>query len=94
MPWKTCRCEEWVEARLYVEAERQVAAEAIAHGRGIGRQRIQEPAERRQRVVEVAERLRTHHECDHRWRGRPGGGECGECGDHMKYYSMVRATHR
>ena len=91
MPWKTCQCEQWVERRLYAEAERQVAAEAIAHDRGIGRPRIQEPAVRQQRVFEVAERLRTHHECDHKWRRSHGDGRCGECGNYMKYFLMVRA---
>ena len=97
MPWKTCQCEQWVERRLYAEAERRVEAEAIAHAtplvgdRGIGRQRIQEAASRRQRVHEIAERLRTHHECDHRWRRRQGGGRCEDCGNYMKYFLMVRA---
>lgn len=90
MPWKTCGCDEWVESRLYSEAERQVAAEAIAYDRGIGRRRTQEPVVRQQRVFEVAERLRTYHECDHRWRRSQGDGRCGECGNYMKYFLMVR----
>jgi hypothetical protein len=91
MPWKTCGCEQWVEGRLYAEAERRVAAEEITHAAPRvwdGGQQIQE---RRQRVFEVAERLRTHHECDHRWRRRQGGGHCGNCGDYMKFFLMVRA---
>ena len=85
MPWKTCRCEQWVEGRLYAEAARRVAAE------GMGQQRIQEAAERQRRVAAVAERLRTHHECDHRWQRTSGGGHCGECGDHLKLFLMVRS---
>jgi hypothetical protein len=90
MPWKTCGCEQWVERRLYAEAERRVAAEEIADG-DIGPQQIQEAAERQQRVFEVAERLRTHHGCDHRWRRKPGRGRCGDCGKFMRYFLMVRA---
>ena len=91
MPWKTCQCEQWVEGHLYAEAERRVAAEAHATGNlVIGRPRIQEAAQRRQRVHEVADRLRTYHECDHSWRRRQGGGDCGDCGNYLKYYLMVR----
>jgi hypothetical protein len=95
--WKTCKCEQWVETRLYAEAERRVAAEEIARppplvwDRGIGHPQIQEAAERQQRVVEVADRLRTHHECNHSWRRRQGRGECGQCGKTMRWYLMVRA---
>lgn len=89
MPWKACRCEQWVEERLYAEAERRVAAEAIAIAVP-GRQRNQEP-ERRQRVFEVAEGLRAHHECDHRWQRTQTSGRCDECGNYMKYFLMVRA---
>ena len=90
MPWKTCQCEQWLERRLYAEAERRVAAEEIGI-RGIGQPQIQGIAGRLHRVFEVTERLRTHHECDHRWQRRDGGGQCGECGDYLKYYLMVRA---
>ena len=94
MPWKTCRCEQWVERRLFAEAERRVAAEEIVRpvgNRGLV-QPIQEAAERQRRVVEVAERLRTHHECDHSWRRRDGSGRCESCGNYMKYFLMVRAS--
>ena len=97
MLWKTCRCEQWVERRLYAEAERRVAAEETAHAAplfedwGAALQRIQVATERQRRVVEVAERLRTHHECDHRWQRRQGSGRCGDCGNYMKYFLMVRA---
>jgi hypothetical protein len=67
---------------------RRVAAEA---NRGIGRLRIQQTTERRHRVHEVAERLRTNHECDHRWRRRQVDGRCGDCGNCMKHFLMVRA---
>ena len=90
MLWKTCQCEQWVERRLYAEAERRVAAEEIGI-RGIGQRWIQGAGERQRRLFEVAERLRVHHECDHRWQRRDGGGRCGECGHYLKYYLMVRA---
>ena len=99
MPWKTCRCEQWVEGRLYAEAERRVAAEEIARPAPLVddaifrmyQPRIQEAVERQQRVVEIAERLRTHHECEHRWQRKQGSGRCGDCGNYMKYFLMVRA---
>jgi len=90
MPWKTCQCEQWVERRLYAEAERRVAAEEIGI-RGIGQRRIQGAGERQRRLFEVAEHLRVHRECDHRWQRRDGRGQCGECGHYLKYYLMVRA---
>ena len=53
MLWKTCQCEQWVEIRLYAEAERRVAAEEIGI-RGIGQRRIQGAGERQRRLFEVA----------------------------------------
>ncbi|KAI1769902.1 hypothetical protein F4818DRAFT_456466 [Hypoxylon cercidicola] len=69
--WKTCRCEQWDEHRLY-----ERAAEIDA------RDDEDQPGERDrpQRVQHLMDNLRRDHECDHtRWFSRGGPRECEEC---------------
>jgi len=71
-PWKTCRCDQWDEERLYERAE------AVVDRQPAGQQG------RAERIQQAAEQLRENHECEHeRFRGIGGQGrkfECEMCG--------------
>jgi hypothetical protein len=82
--WKTCRCEQWEERRLYATAEARME-------RQYGEQaRVERPLEWREEVEEFAQNLRVNHECfpTHRWRGH-GPGNCEECGMYMPVFLRV-----
>lgn len=72
--WKTCRCEQWAEGRLYARAN------AIVN-RDVGVQQLDNAA-RANRVARERRNLMENHECDHnRWRSRGGSHQCEECYD-------------
>ncbi|PVH84534.1 hypothetical protein DL98DRAFT_485129 [Cadophora sp. DSE1049] len=85
--WKTCRCEQWDEHRLYARAE-VVIARQPAH--------INQPLEQRQaRFANVVQDLLDRHECDHEsWRWVGGPHECEECRhDLPDYIFQCRQCH-
>jgi hypothetical protein len=68
--WKTCRCEQWNEDRLYARANQVVARQLV---------RADLP-QQNARVAAVVENLRTRHNCDHeQWRYVRGQAQCEEC---------------
>ncbi|KAH9223443.1 hypothetical protein DL95DRAFT_420154 [Leptodontidium sp. 2 PMI_412] len=85
--WKTCRCAQWDEHRLYARAEVVVARQPAIH---------HQPAEqRRARVAAIAQDLLERHECDHgSWRWVRGPHECEECRhDLPEYIFECRRCH-
>jgi IBR domain, a half RING-finger domain len=99
--WKTCKCPQWEERLLLVEAERRVDAE-IEGGFGFGvppapnpiRDDPEETPEtadgaRQNRIAEVATRLRTNHACNHDWERRRGAGRCAHCSTRYKRFLLV-----
>ena len=82
--WKTCRCVQWDEGRLFTAAEERVERrnENIRH-------RIQEGAYARE-INRVAEELRQNHDCEHRvFNYRRGAGRCDHCLHHLPIFLMV-----
>ncbi|KAI1361237.1 hypothetical protein F5Y08DRAFT_315166 [Xylaria arbuscula] len=76
--WKTCRCDHWVEHRLY---ERAAQIDARDH---VGEE---EERHRQARIQTIARDLRENHECDHeRWYNREGSRRCEECHDVMPLF--------
>ncbi|KAK4111180.1 hypothetical protein N656DRAFT_790666 [Canariomyces notabilis] len=70
--WKTCRCPQWDEGRLYRRANNLVDRDAA--GRRLGVQRRADLVER------AVHELRANHECRHQeWRYRAGRFRCEEC---------------
>lgn len=68
-PWKSCRCDQWDEARLVERAEEIVRRE----GGPVDAAAIRA----------AAENLRDGHECEHRGWYDVDPGDCDECGDYM-----------
>ena len=88
--WKTCRCTQWDEQRLFVAAEDRVQRQRQIEGRG----RVAAPvpiAEHRRVVAREAERLRVNHYCEHSWRYVSGGGRCEGCGHYLPLFLFVSA---
>ncbi|CAF4744335.1 unnamed protein product [Rotaria sp. Silwood1] len=82
-PWKNCKCPQWDEERLFVEARVRTAripARQIAQtNNGIN---FNEAVQR------MANQLRANHECRHTngWAYTRGGGRCEECGNYLPQY--------
>jgi len=70
--WKTCRCDQWNEVRLYARAAAIVNRDAGAPRLG---------ARRRERLVQQEmQNQRRNHACeDHDWTFRRGAHRCEEC---------------
>ncbi|RYC63074.1 hypothetical protein CHU98_g3131 [Xylaria longipes] len=86
--WKTCRCAQWEEHRLYERAEEIYDR---AHNprnenvniRGVNHRPVA-PAARQRGIQNIMDNLRENHECDHYdWRSLRGRYECEECHDTM-----------
>ncbi|KAL0573055.1 hypothetical protein V5O48_008914 [Marasmius crinis-equi] len=78
VPWKNCQCPQWEEARLLQTAQLRVQHEM---GPRIDFNAVAVQRQVQQRVQE----LQAYHDCDpHRWRHRPGGGQCEECGHYLR----------
>lgn len=92
VPWKGCLCPQWEERRLLETAEMRVENQFGARANVM---RTAAPAQFRQRVRQVVERLRENHDCDrHNWKYRPGGGRCEECHFMLPTYLLVSGfTH-
>ncbi|KAI1754772.1 hypothetical protein F4782DRAFT_552698 [Xylaria castorea] len=82
--WKTCRCAQWEEHRLYERAQEiydrdhnpddENADIGVVNGRPVA------PGSRQRDIRNIMNHLRENHECDHeRWRSRSGRYECEEC---------------
>ncbi|KAK3900034.1 IBR finger domain-protein [Staphylotrichum tortipilum] len=84
--WKTCRCEQWEEERLYVQAGEIVDRAA----------RVPMDAARRERLVQREMRnQRRHHECvDHDWSTLYGEYSCQTCHDDLPQYIYECETCR
>ena len=83
--WKSCQCVQWNEDMLIADAERRVINEHGAH------EAAAQPARHADRVLQVAQQLRTNHDCyDHRWAFRHGAGSCETCNDWLPVFLMVR----
>ncbi|KAG4439898.1 hypothetical protein IFR05_004622 [Cadophora sp. M221] len=81
-PWKTCECPQWDQDRLYSRANAVVQARNRAAG-------IRGPAALAD-VVNVADRLHAHHNCDHpRFRSLRGENDC-----HMCHHTMPDFIYR
>ena len=93
--WKTCACEQWDENRLLVAAEDRVQrrqAQAPANVNANPEPRRNAPAPMfRQLVEREAERLRTNHDCTHRWQYVARPGRCEGCGDYLRIFLYVSA---
>ncbi|KAM0425475.1 hypothetical protein ACHAPT_009264 [Fusarium lateritium] len=77
--WKTCRCPQWQEDRLFRRAN-------VIVDRAGDAGRIDERA-RQLRVERERRNLMENHECTHeRWKGRPGPRQCEECFDFLPIF--------
>ncbi|KAI0824159.1 hypothetical protein BC628DRAFT_446097 [Trametes gibbosa] len=80
-PWKTCKCDQWDEARLIAVAEDRVQRQGVrAPVRG------DQAVAFRERVTREANRLRDDHNCAHRWRYVTCQGRCEGCGHYLKVF--------
>ncbi|KAH7356784.1 IBR finger domain protein [Rhexocercosporidium sp. MPI-PUGE-AT-0058] len=94
--WKTCRCAQWDEHRLYARAEIVVARQPAVQ------QHLQQaPEQRLARFAAVVQDLLDRHGCDHgSWRWVRGPHECEECRHDLPDYIFecrqchIRACNR
>lgn len=81
--WKTCRCAQWDEHRIILDAERRVRNEFGEEAA------IVAPDVHAQRVQHRVEEIRYNHDCDdHSWTYRHGGGRCEQCRDRLPLFMM------
>ncbi|KAK4101968.1 hypothetical protein N658DRAFT_495906 [Parathielavia hyrcaniae] len=77
--WKTCRCEQWNEARLLARVNDILGRD--------GNARRLNDAERANRLERERQNLVQNHECAHTaWRSRGGSHQCEECYDVLPRY--------
>ncbi|KAF9552090.1 hypothetical protein CPC08DRAFT_823074 [Agrocybe pediades] len=75
VPWKNCTCVQWDEAHLLATAQQRVENEL-----GPRAARRTAPNVFETMLRDVAQNLRTNHECfRHNWKYRDGGGRCETC---------------
>lgn len=86
-PWKTCTCLQWHEEMLYDRAARIVDRPGGRHPRTVER--------RRQRIENMVEHLRAHHNCQHegKWKRIHRAWRCEECGERRRNLMQCRHCH-